>query len=259
MASFLDKIVLEKQKEIHGLYERGGLSAFKESAQHISLNSRFKDTVSQPGLSLIAELKRASPSKGLINPDFDPISLAKRYESCGASCLSVLTEQAFFLGDPLYLQTVKNTVNLPLLRKDFIIDEIQIYESKLLGADAILLIMALLTDRQAQFFLDVAHQEGLDVLVEVHDAPELKRALALQGLDLLGINNRNLDTFQVDIQTAFRLKSMLQDFEGYVVAESGYSFVSELDALESDGFSAVLIGEGLVTAPDIIRFFSDRV
>lgn len=201
----------------------------------------------RPGL--IAELKRASPSAGLIRPDFDPVAIARDYERAGASCLSVLTEGPSFLGSLDDLKKARAATALPVLRKDFILDPWQVYESRCAGADCILLIMAALTDERAHEMLQIARAIDLDVLVEVHDADELQRALALDT-PLIGINNRNLRTLVTDLDTTLTLAPTLPP-DRIAVAESGIATHADIRHLAGAGASCFLVGESLLRQPDI--------
>jgi indole-3-glycerol phosphate synthase len=208
-------------------------------------------------VALIAEVKKASPSAGVICKEFDPVRIAKEYEAAGASCLSVLTDEKFFQGSLDYLRQIRAAVKLPLLRKDFIIDERQILEAIEWGADAILLIAAILDDARLRRFHDLALEAGLAVLVEVHDAAELERALAA-GARLIGVNNRDLKTFNVDLATTERLAAKLfaspaagSQAERLLVAESGIHTRADVARLAQCGAGAILVGESLVRTGNI--------
>lgn len=200
-------------------------------------------------ISIIAEVKRASPSKGMIREDFDPAEIAKIYEENGADAISVLTEESFFQGKPEYLTEVKRVATLPVLRKDFIIDEYQIYESRILGADAILLIVAALSDAQLRDFLGLAEELGMDCLMEVHDRRELERALSV-GANIIGINNRDLKTFKADLTRTLDLLPHIPEGK-VVVSESGIHDLKGVLDLRRRGVDAVLVGEVLMRAGDI--------
>ena len=204
----------------------------------------FKDSLKDKDEAIIAEIKKASPSAGIIAPDFNPIQKAKDYEAFGASALSILTEEDFFMGSMQYLQDVKAVTSLPILRKDFMIDEYQIYESKLIGADCILLIAAILSDQQISNFVEIAEILELDYLIEVHDEHELKRIENFEGA-LIGVNNRNLKTFDVDIDTSVRLRRAFHK-NNIFVAESGIQSKGDLDYLKDNNINVFLIGESLM-------------
>jgi len=206
-------------------------------------------TRTNSGVKVIAEVKKASPSKGVIRQDFDPVEIAREYEANGASAISVLTDESFFQGALSYLRDVRAEVALPVLRKDFIIDPYQIYESRAAGADAILLIVAILTVDQLQSFLATAGELGLSCLVEVHDGREMEIALA-SGAKLIGINNRDLHTFEVDIDTTVRLAGMATR-DRVIVSESGISTRGDVDYVSRAGAHAVLVGESLMRADNI--------
>jgi len=208
----------------------------------------LKTLQSWSGRTIIAEVKKASPSKGIIREDFDPLALAKLYAASGAAAISVLTEKKFFQGSLDYLQNIRRHVTLPLLRKDFVFDDYQVYEARAFGASAILLIVAILENAQIQELSGLAKTLELDCLVEVHDERELERALAC-GVQLLGINNRDLRTFRTTIETSERLVRELPP-DVYVVSESGLSTTDQLDRLEAQGVRAFLIGETFMAASD---------
>jgi indole-3-glycerol phosphate synthase len=202
----------------------------------------------RPGPALIAEVKKASPSAGVICADFDPVRIAREYEAAGASCLSVLTDEKFFQGSLQYLKQIRNAVALPLLRKDFIIHERQILEAVEWGADAVLLIVAILSDEQLAHYLALAAEAGLTALVEVHDEEEMRRALAA-GATLIGVNNRNLKTFKVDLSTVGRLAAMLPEGKDLIlVAESGIHTTADVEQVRRAGAGAILVGESLMRA-----------
>lgn len=260
MSNILDKIIRDKQEEINHLYKEKGLTYFKEKAESLTLDEfLLHRTLSQTGLSLIAELKKASPSKGVIRSDFKPVDLAKSFMSHGASALSILTEKNYFLGDPSYISSIDEVVQIPILRKDFIVDPIQIYEAKCLGANAVLLIKAALDIETFISLHKTAHEIGCDVLVEIHDENELHEIKQCDQITIVGVNNRNLKTFEVDINTVRDLAPEIKKSFGQnccIVAESGYSKISELEQLNEDGINAVLIGEGLAINEDLITYFS---
>jgi indole-3-glycerol phosphate synthase len=207
-------------------------------------------------IALIAEVKKASPSAGVICPDFDPVRIAQEYEAAGASCLSVLTDEKFFQGSLDYLRRIRTAVKMPLLRKDFIIDERQILEAIEWGADAILLIVAILTDAELRRLHSLAAEAGLAALVEVHDADELERAMGI-GAKLIGINNRDLKTFKVDLATTVRLVRALVAGDAAIlsrkilVSESGIHTRADVERLADCGAKAVLVGESLMQSGNI--------
>jgi indole-3-glycerol phosphate synthase len=210
----------------------------------------FRPALQRSGeVALIAEVKKASPSAGTIAPNFDPLSTAREYARGGAHALSVLTDRDYFQGDPAYLRLIRNQISLPLLRKDFIIDELQVYESVVLGADAILLIVASLTDENLRRLYDRARTCQLDVLVEVHDLPEMERALEL-GADMIGINNRNLKTFDVDLATTEALAEEVPN-DAVAISESGIRTADDVRRVRACGINAVLVGETLMRAGNI--------
>ena len=206
-------------------------------------------------LGLIAEIKKASPSKGVIAPDFDPVKQAEIYRAGGADCLSVLTEPDFFQGDLAYLSAAREVSGLPCIRKDFIIDQYQIAQARLAGADCVLLIAAILKDWEIRAFKAAAHRYGMDALVEVHDETEAKRAVS-NGCQFVGINNRDLNTFEVDLKTTERLRPMLGE-NCIVVAESGVWNGNDARRLREAGADALLVGESLMRSDDVAGAISE--
>jgi indole-3-glycerol phosphate synthase len=252
--NILDKIVEAKKREIAKLPAR--LIASGDLRDAMLEHGERRDFISalrnprQGDIALIAEVKKASPSAGLICEDFDPVRFAREYEAAGASCLSVLTDEKFFQGSLDYLRQIRAAVPLPLLRKDFIIDERQILEAIEWGADAILLIAAILTDGQLQKFHALAMEAGLAALVEVHDEAELERALRISPA-LIGVNNRNLKTFKVDLATTEKLAAKMAKQSRLLVAESGIHTRADVERLKKCGANAILVGESLMRGGDI--------
>jgi indole-3-glycerol phosphate synthase len=246
----LDDIIANKKEELAETKRNVSFADNKKKAADAGPVRGFGKALSSgKGIRLIAEVKKASPSKGVIREDFDPVSIAGKYEESGASCVSVLTEQRFFQGKPEYLGAIRKTVSLPLLRKDFIIDEYQVYEARALGADAILLIAACLEREQMVDFLGRAGELGLDVLVESHTHKELDKSL-LAGANLVGINNRDLSTFTVSLQTSIDLLKDIPE-DRIVVSESGIKTRDDVLKLEKAGVDAILVGESLMREKDI--------
>jgi indole-3-glycerol phosphate synthase len=256
--NILDTIVEEKQREVARLPQRRVSVGDLQAALGTRGGLRdFAGALRKPksgAVALIAEVKKASPSAGVIRPDFDPVRIAREYEAAGASCLSVLTDEKFFQGSLQYLKQIRGAVGLPLLRKDFIIDERQILEAIEWGADAVLLIVAILSDAQLARFHALASGAGLAALVEVHDEAELDRALSA-GAELIGVNNRNLKTFKVDLATTEQLAARLQAAPRnplpLLVAESGIHTRADVERLTKCGARAILVGESLMRHADI--------
>jgi indole-3-glycerol phosphate synthase len=243
--NILQKIVENTRDNLKVQKTNLSLEEIKSSLAELSLpKSNFKSSISNKNEAIIAEIKKASPSAGVIAEDFNPASKAKDYEAFGASALSILTEEDFFLGSNEYLKAVKKITSLPILRKDFIIDEYQIYESKLIGADCILLIASILSDQQLEEFVAIAKTLELDYLIEVHDENELKRAELYEGA-LIGVNNRNLKTFEVDLDNSVRLRNLFIKHNVFI-AESGIKSKKDVDYLKSNNIKVFLIGESLM-------------
>jgi indole-3-glycerol phosphate synthase len=247
--TILDKIISTKKREVARHKETVSLSSLLECIARRQAPLAFAKAIKGDGIKLIAEVKKASPSKGILRPYFDPMALAKTYAENGAAAISVLTDAEYFQGSPEHLTAIRQAVSLPLLRKDFIYDEYQVYESAAYGADAVLLIAAILERRQLEKIMAVSRSLGLGCLVEVHDENELKIALDA-GAEIIGINNRNLKTFEVDLNTTRRLLPYIPE-KKIVVSESGMSQREDIKKLENWGVDAVLVGEALVTANNI--------
>lgn len=246
----LDDIIAYKKEELAETKRGVSLTEMKRrSADAGTLRGFGNALAAEGGIKLIAEVKKASPSKGVIREDFDPVKIAGTYQESGASCISVLTEKKFFQGSLAYLAQIRKATVLPLLRKDFIIDEYQIFEARAAGADAILLIAACLEKQQLQDLLGIAGLIGLDVLVESHTYKELDKTL-LAGARLVGINNRNLSTFAVRLQTTIDLLKDIPE-DRIVVSESGIKTRDDVVMLEKAGVDAILVGESLMRETDI--------
>ncbi len=256
-SNILEEIVWHKEAEVDMLREKVPLRELQKQAMTAPPTRDFvaalRDGKTNP--ALIAEVKKASPSKGVIREDFDPIEIAQQYQRAGASCLSVLTDQKFFQGSFENLEIIRTAVDLPLLCKEFVIYPYQIYLARVKGADAVLLIAAILSDQDLQYFVKIAAALKMAALIEVHTLEELDRVLALDGVCLVGINNRNLEDFSVDLQTTCKLLSersqQLKERNILVVSESGLHTPDDLNVVTSAGAAAVLIGESLVKHPQI--------
>ncbi|MBW4449070.1 MAG: indole-3-glycerol phosphate synthase TrpC [Spirirestis rafaelensis WJT71-NPBG6] len=253
----LEEIVLQKKQEVAQMQQELPLVAVQNQLNNASKVRNFLGALQQSPYrpSLIAEVKKASPSRGIIRADFDPIAIAKSYERGGAACISVLTDEKFFQGSFENLRRIRPEVELPLLCKEFIIDAYQIYTARAAGADAVLLIAAILTDEELQGFSRLIHELEMTALVEVHTLAELDRVLKLDGIRLVGINNRNLENFTVDLATTQQLlatrQQELQSLDITVVSESGLFTPADLSLVAEAGVRAVLVGESLVKQSDV--------
>lgn len=253
----LEEIVWEKDREVTASRERVPLEKLKQQVAELppcrDFVAALRASCRKP--AVIAEVKKASPSKGVIREDFDPVAIALGYQTGGASCLSVLTDKAFFQGGFEVLVDVRQAVELPLLCKDFILTPYQLYQARAAGADAALLIAAILSDQDLTYLLRVAHALGLAVLLEVHDAAEMERALMLEGVEMIGINNRDLTSFHTDLATTAELMARygdrLRQKGALLVSESGLSSRDDLDRVMGAGADAVLVGEALMRETDV--------
>lgn len=254
--NILEEIVWQKETEVEQMREKLPLRELQTQALSAPPTRDFAAALRQGKThpALIAEVKKASPSQGVFRDNFDPVAIAKSYQAGGATCLSVLTDVKFFQGSFENLSLVRSAVDLPLLCKDFIIYPYQMYWARIHGADAILLIAAILNDQDLQYFLKIANKLKMAALIEVHNLEELDRVLTLEGVSLVGINNRNLEDFSVDLQTTCQLMTargeQLQAKNILVVSESGLHHPHDLSVVKTAGVSAVLIGESLVKQPD---------
>lgn len=253
--NILEKIVWHKEQEVEQLREVLPLPDLQRQVLDAppvrSFFAALQNPVTQP--ALIAEVKKASPSKGIIRPNFNPVAIAQAYVAAGATCLSVLTDREFFQGSFEYLAQIRQVVDVPLLCKDFIIYPYQMFLARLRGADAVLLIAAILSDRDLRYFLRIAHGLGLTALVEVHTAEEMERVLELEDVQLVGINNRNLTDFSVDLATTEQLLAtygaQLRDRHILVVSESGIHQRADVERVTQAGAQAILVGESLMRPP----------
>ncbi|WP_459537796.1 indole-3-glycerol phosphate synthase TrpC [Methanobrevibacter sp.] len=238
------KLRIDEEKKIKSLDDLKAEVLSKE----IEMDFPFKKALSAPDISIIAEVKRASPSKGLIAEDFDYVKIAKEYEEAGASAISVLTEPYFFLGSDDYLSDIAQNVSIPILRKDFVIDEYMIWQAKAFGASAILLIVSILDTVQLKKYLDLAHDLGLSAIVETHDASEISTAMIV-GAEIVGVNNRNLNDFTVDIENSINLRRCVSG-DVVFISESGIKTKEDVTRLKENNVDAVLIGETLMKSDD---------
>ena len=246
----LDTIIAHKQKELQIEAEQVPLATLKSKLANLPPTKDFRCAIAQSdNINLIAEVKKKSPSKGIIREDFDPIQIAETYAKNGAAAISVLTDVRFFDGRLDYLSSIRQVVDVPLLRKDFTIDPYHIYQARVAGADAILLIVAALTKDQLREFMDIAESLSLASLVEVHTDTELEIALDVEA-EIIGINNRDLRTFHTDLATTFSLREFLPTGK-VVVSESGIYTRADVESLREAGVNAILVGESLMRSPDI--------
>ncbi|MBW4626201.1 MAG: indole-3-glycerol phosphate synthase TrpC [Brasilonema octagenarum HA4186-MV1] len=254
--NILEEIVWHKEKEVERMREKLSLQELQRQVVEAPLSRDFVAALQQGKTkpALIAEVKKASPSKGILREDFHPVEIALKYQKAGASCISVLTDEKFFSGSFENLAKIRAQVDLPLLCKDFVIYPYQMYMARVRGADAVLLIAAILSDQDLQYFVKIAKALKMAALIEVHSLAELDRVLTIDGVSLVGINNRNLEDFSVDIQTTCQLLAArgkeLQQRNIVVVSESGLHNLDDLILVEQAGASAVLIGESLIKHPD---------
>lgn len=259
----LDKLAASARVRVDRLKAERPLESVREEALSIKPEKPFcfEAALKKEDIAFICEVKKASPSKGLIAPDFPYVHIARDYEAAGADAISVLTEPEYFLGSDDYLSAVKRAVNIPVIRKDFTIDPYQIYEARIIGADAVLLICALLDTESLTEYIRIADTLGLTALVEAHDAAEVASALEA-GARVIGVNNRNLKTFEVDIENSARLRQLVPEHITFV-SESGIKTPGDIDALRKNGTDAVLIGETLMRssrkAEELARLRGEQV
>ena len=246
----LDKIIDKRKEQLEREKRNCSLSEMKKRCNDVNFPViSFSEAIKKDTLSVISEVKKASPSKGLICPDFHPVDIAVKYEKSGADAISCLTEEYYFQGSSEYLSEIRKAVKIPVLRKDFIFDEYQIYEAKTLGANAVLLISAVLSPSQMHEYSELAHELGLECLVEVHNEDEYKKTTSFVP-DMLGINNRNLYTFDVDLNTTGRLAEIVGE-QSVLVSESGIKTNDDMKTVRKLGADAVLIGETLMKSRNI--------
>lgn len=254
--TILGKIVDRKAEELAERLKRHNLSDMEQLALAADPCRGFAQALQGKRPAVIAEVKKASPSKGIIRQNFDPAEIAAQYQRAGAACLSVLTDVDFFQGADENIAIARKHCDLPILRKDFLIDPYQVIEARALHADCILLIVAALSDQQLQEMSQTAFEQNLDVLVEVHDEAELERALQLSERCLLGVNNRNLKTFEVDLNTSLRLKKLL-DPSRNLVTESGIATTADVRMMQDHGINTFLVGESFMKQPDPALAFAE--
>lgn len=247
--TILDELAQYAKERTEQNKKRISLEQIREQALQLPKgNFAFEKALKKEGVSFICECKKASPSKGLIAPDFPYLDIAKEYEAAGADCISVLTEPKWFLGSDLYLKEIADAVAIPCIRKDFTVDAYMIYEAKLLGAQAVLLICSILSEQEVQDYIGICDELGISALVETHDETEIKMALRC-GARMIGVNNRNLKDFSVDVNNSKRLRSLVPG-DILFVAESGVKSSEDISVLKAMGVDAVLVGETLMKAAD---------
>jgi indole-3-glycerol phosphate synthase len=248
--SVLSQILADKRTEVHCSRRRMPPQELERRIADLPPPQNFIGALqAAPAPALIAEVKKASPSKGIIRPDFDPVGIAQIYAENGAACLSVLTDEPYFQGHLSYLKAIRDVVDLPLLRKDFILDDYQILEARAAGADAVLLIVAALTGTELEWLIDATHTLGMTAIIEVHDAEEVEQVLATPAR-LIGINNRDLHKFRTTLQTTIDLMPKVPS-DRLVISESGINSRADVERLAAAGVGAVLVGEALMREPDI--------
>jgi indole-3-glycerol phosphate synthase len=264
LTNILDKIIADKRHEVRSRKEKASLEELKEQVRTMPKCRNFYKAITKPnrrGINVIAEVKKASPSQGVIREDFEPVAIAQTYKKCGADAISVLTDEKYFQGRLEYINQIRRAVDLPVLRKDFIIEPWQVYEARAAGADAILLIAEALKPGELMDMMILAAELTLTVLLEVHHADTLMAVRSMigfpkKGYSVLGINNRNLTTMQVDLNNTSRLAELVDD-KSELVAESGIKTRADVEKLKSVGVSAVLIGQTLCEHPDIEEKFTE--
>ncbi|MBI5198327.1 MAG: indole-3-glycerol phosphate synthase TrpC [Nitrospirae bacterium] len=261
MSQFLDHILQAKREELASLKYATPLAELRSRCRDMDLPRPFQEALLRRdpsgAIRLVAEIKKASPSKGLLLADFDPISLATIYEDCGASALSVLTERFFFQGSPEHLKRARGAVSLPVLRKDFLLADYHVYEARAMGADAVLLIVRILESTLLKDLIALASELGIAAVVEVHTESEAETAV-VAGARIIGINNRNLETFKVDLSVTYELLKKIPPGRT-IISESGISTRQEVSKLKKQGVHAILVGEALVTSQDIRAKISELI
>ncbi len=249
MSNILEEIAEKTKERVQKEKDRQSLASLRDDAEKIKKQPpAFYDALKRTGMSFICEVKKASPSKGLIAEDFPYLKIAKEYEAAGAAAISCLTEPFYFQGEDAYLREIAEAVSIPVLRKDFTVDEYMVYQAKALGASAVLLICAILDDVQLHDFLQLAEELGMDALVEAHDEREAERAMRA-GARIVGVNNRDLRDFSVDMNNSVRLRRIIPKDIAFV-SESGIKTANDIERLRGCGVDAVLIGETLMRAED---------